>query len=239
MANLLLLKNLLPDLYKVIGTPSRILIISPFKTPFGYIEAVVEEGDTTYIIENNDIPNQLELLGLDFALRRIRDFSMLPVKVEDMKILVEVPKENNHKDLITLAKYVDSFIKDLYDFVKNLMQLPEVKNRVGGVDSLIFKFEKLKEQEREKLKEKAERLKFEIVDLYDEIKSLLVEIERDIKGRKYIEANKKINEAIRKLGKLDSLRAEYKRITGKDFYSFYADILRSTLFGLKEEIEKE
>jgi len=180
----------------------------------------------------------LELLGLDFALKRLKDFTMLPIKFKEMKIYVEVPKENNHKDLITLAKYVDSFVKDLYDFVKNLMQLPEVRNKVGGVDSLIFKFEKLKEEEIEKRKEKAEKLKFEIVDLYDEVKDLLMEIEKDMKNGRYIEASTKLNEAIRKLGLLDSLRLEYKKLTGKDFYSFYADILRSTLFALKEELEK-
>ena len=238
MANLILLKNLLPEPYKVVGTPSRVLVISPFKTPFGYIEAVVEDRGDKYVIENNDIPNHLEFLGLHFALKRLKDFSMLRVNVNDLKISVEVPKGNNQQDLIKLAKYTDAFIKDIYDFIKNILHLPEVKKKVGGIDSLIFKFEKLKEKEKEKLKEKAERMKFEIVELYDEIKNLLVEAEKDIKKKRYMEADDKINEAIKKLGLMDNLRNEYKRITGKDFYSFYADTLRSTLFTLRDELEK-
>ena len=239
MANLLLLKDLLPDVYKVLGTPSRVLIISPFKTPFGYIEAVVEEQSDKYVIENQDFPNHFELLGVEKVLKRLKDFSMLPVKFEDFKIYIEVPKENGYKDLITLAKYVDAFIKDLYDFLKNLTQLEEVKRKIGGVDALLFKFEEIKGKQREKLKEKAKQLEYEISELYGEIKDLVIEIDKLIEGHRYIDADQKLQEAIRKLGYMDSLRNEYKKITGKEYYSFYSDILRSTLFELQERLEKK
>jgi len=239
MANLLLLKDLLPDLYKVIGTPSRVLIISPFKTPFGYLEAVVEDKGKSFVVENEELPSQFELIGLTGGMRRLKDFSFLPLKVDQERIYFEIPKEGNTQDLIRLAKAVDSFIKDLYDFIRNLLQMQEVRRRVGGVDALIFRFEKLKEYERERLQERAEKLKFEINELYDDIKALLVKIEDLIKRKKYAEADKLLREAIRLLGKMDHLREEYKRITGEDIYSFHTDVLRSTLFALKEEIEGE
>ncbi len=239
MANLLLLKDLLPDLYKVIGTPSRVLVISPFKTPFGYLEAVVEDNGNSFVVENEELPSQFELIGLSGALRRLKDFSFLPLQVEQERIYFELPKEGNTQDLIKLAKAVDSFIKDLYDFIRNLLQMQEVRRKVGGVDALIFRFEQLKEYERERLQEKAQKLKFEINDLYDEIKALLVKIEDLIKRKKYAEADRLIRVAINKLGKMDHLREEYKRITGEDIYSFHTDVLRSTLFALKEEIEGE
>jgi len=237
MANLLLLKDLLPDLYKVIGTPSRVLVISPFKTPFGYLEAVVEDNGSSFLVENEELPSQFELIGLFGALRRLRDFSFLPLKVERERIYFELPKEGNTQDLIKLAKAVDSFIKDLYDFIRNLLQMQEVRRKVGGVDALIFRFEKLKEYERERLHEKAQKLKFEINEIYDEIKALLVQIEDLVKRKQYAEADKLLKEALNKLGKMDHLREEYKRITGEDIYSFHTDVLRSTLFSLKEEIE--
>lgn len=239
MANLLLLKDLLPDLYKVIGTPSRVLVISPFKTPFGYLEAVVEDNGNSFVVENEELPSQFELIGLSGALRRLKDFSFLPLQVEQERIYFELPKEGNTQDLIKLAKAVDSFIKDLYDFIRNLLQMQEVRRKVGGVDALIFRFEQLKEYERERLQEKAQKLKFEINDLYDEIKALLVKIEDLIKRKKYAEADRLIRVAINKLGKMDHLREEYKRITGEDIYSFHTDVLRGTLFALKEEIEGE
>lgn len=238
MANLLLLKNLLPDLYKVMGTPSRVLIISPFKTPFGYLEAIVEEDNDKFIIENDALPGQFELLDLSNILKRIKDFSLLPIKVENEKIFVEIPKEGNHYDLIKLAKTVDSFIKDLYDFIRNILYIEEVKRKLGGIDALIFRLESLKEEEKEKKMEKAEKLKFEIIDLYSEIKNLLVDIEKLIQSGNYLEADKKLNEAIQKLGLLDHLRDEYKKLTGKSIYEFHTEVLRSNLFALKEEIKE-
>lgn len=237
MANLLLLKNLLPDLYKVMGTPSRVLVISPFKTPFGYLEAVVEDDGDRFVIENDALPGQFEMLEIYDVLKRVRDFSLLPIKVEGERLYVEVPKEGNHKDLITLAKTVDTFIKDLYDFVRNILHLEEVKRKLGGVDALIFRLEKLKEEEKAKRKERAEKLKFEIIDLYAEIKNLLVEIEELAKAGKYLEADKSLNEAIQKLGILDHLREEYKKLTGEEIYKFHTEVLRNTLFALKEELE--
>jgi uncharacterized protein YbcI len=237
MANLLLLKNLLPDLYRVMGTPSRVLIISPFKTPFGYLEAIVEEEGNAFVIENTELYSQFELLGIVDALRRVKDFSMLPIKIEENRIYTEIPKEGNNKDLITLAKAVDAFLKDLYDFTRNIVQLEEVRKKLGGVDTLVFRFENLKKLEKEKLQERAKQLKYEIIDLYDEIKSLLVAIERDLQNQKYSEAEKKLQTAIHKLGILDHLREEYKKITGKEFYKFHVDVLRNTLFGLKEQLE--
>ncbi len=237
MANLVLLKELLPAEYKVMGTPSRVLVLSPFKTPFGYLEAVVEETPKGYVVENTDLPYQMELIGLEHILRRFRDFTMLPVKLEEGKIFVEVEKQNGMKDLIVLAKTVDTFIKDLYDFIQGLLRLREVRELIGGVEALIFKFEELKEKEKEKIREKAEKLKYEIVDLYDELKGLVVEIENHLKAGKVSEADKLLHEALTKLGYLDHLRDEYKKITGKEIYSFHADVLRNTLFSLKEQIE--
>ena len=237
MANLLLLKNLLPDLYKVMGTPSRVLIISPFKTPFGYLEAIVEEEDKKFVIENTELYSQFELIGIADSLKRVKDFSMLPIKVEENRIYTEIPKEGNNKDLITLAKAVDAFLKDLYDFTRNIVQMEEVKRKLGGVDTLVFRFESLKELEKQKLREKAKQLKYEIIDLYDEIKSLLVAIERDLQNQKYSAAEKKLQTAIHKLVLLEHLREEYKKITGKEFYKFHIEVLRNTLFGLKEQLE--
>jgi len=238
MANLLLLKNLLPDLYKVMGTPSRVLVISPFKTPFGYLEAIVEEEGNRYVIENDALPGQFELLNLEDALKRVKDFSLLPIKIDEGKIYVEIPKEGNHHDLIKLAKSIDSFIKDLYDFIRNILYMEEVKRKLGGVDALIFRFESLKEEEKEKRKEKAEKLRFEIIDLYSEIKNLLVEIEKLVQSGKYVEADEKLNEAIQKLGLLDHLRDEYRKLTGKNIYEFHTEVLRNNLFALKEEIKE-
>ncbi|RTZ58030.1 MAG: hypothetical protein DSZ31_06710 [Gammaproteobacteria bacterium] len=237
MANLLLLKNLLPDLYKVMGTPSRVLVISPFKTPFGFLEAVVEERENSFIVENTELYSQFELLELAEVLKRVKDFSMLPIKIEENSIYTEVPKEGNNKDLINLAKAVDTFLKDLYDFTRNMVQLEEVKKKLGGIDTLVFRFESLKEEEKKKLQERAEQLKYDIIDLYDEIKSLLIAIERDLQGKNYHSAEEKLRNAIHKLGILDHLRDEYKRITGKEFYNFHVEVLRNTLFGLKEQLE--
>ena len=237
MANLLLLKNLLPDLYRVMGTPSRVLIISPFKTPFGYLEAIVEESEKSFVIENTELYSQFELLGISEALKRVKDFSMLPLKIEENRIYTEVPKEGNNKDLINLAKAVDTFLKDLYDFTRNMIQLEEVKKKLGGIDTLVFRFESLKEEEKKKLHERAKQLKYDIIDLYDEIKGLLIAIERDLQNKNYTPAEKKLQTAIHKLGILDQLRDEYKSITGKEFYKFHVDVLRNTLFGLKEQLE--
>jgi len=237
MANLLLLKNLLPEFYKVMGTPSRVLIISPFKTPFGYLEAIVEENKNFFIVENTELYNQFKLFGISEALKRVKDFSMLSLKLVGNKIYTELPKEGNNKDLINLAKVVDTFLKDLYDFTRNIIQLEEVKKKLGGIDTLVFRFESLKEEEKKKLQEKAEQLKYDILDLYDEIKGLLIAIERDLQNKDYTYAEEKLKTAIHKLGILDLLREEYKRITGKEFYKFHADVLRSALFGLKEQLE--
>ena len=136
-----------------------------------------------------------------------------------------------------MAKAVDTFLKDLYDFTRNMVQLEEVKKKLGGIDTLVFRFESLKEEEKKKLQEKAEQLKYDIIDLYDEIKSLLIAIERDLQGKNYHSAEEKLRNAIHKLGILDHLRDEYKRITGKEFYNFHVEVLRNTLFGLKEQLE--
>ena len=219
------------------GTPSRVLILSPFKTPFGYIEAVVEELSDHFEVENTDISYQMELVGLEKSLRRFKDFTMLPVRIEEGRIVLKVPKENNMKDLILLAKNVDSFIKDLYDFIQGLVRIREVREILGGVEALILKFEELKNVEKQKLFKKAEKLKYEIIDLYDEIKSQLVELENLVKRKKFAEADRLLHEALKKLGTLDHLRKEYEDITGKKIYEFHAEVLRNTLFQLREKIE--
>jgi len=237
MANLLLLKELLPEEYKVLGTPTRVLVLSPFKTPFGYLEAVVEEQKDHFEVENTDIPYQMELVGLEKSLSRFKDFTMLPVQIEDGRIVLKVPKENNMKDLILLAKNVDSFIKDLYDFIQGLLRIREVRETLGGVEALIFKFEELKEDQKQKLIRKAEKLKYEIIDLYDEIKSRLVELENLVKRGKFAQADRLLHEALKKLGMLDHLRKEYEDITGKKIYEFHTEVLRNALFQLQEKIE--
>jgi len=241
MANLILLRNLLPDMYKVMGTPSKVLIISPFKTPFGYLEAIVEETEKGFVIYNTDIPSEFIFLGFDNLIKRFRDFTVLPVKIDtdpnDPRIWIEVESEGTNKDLITLAKTVDEFIRDLNDFIRSMIKFEEVKRKLGTVDLLLFKFAELKEKQKEKLKEKAEKIRYEIVDLYDQIKAMVLAIEESMKKGKYSQAAKLTDEAIALLGKLDHLRGEYKRLTGKDFYGFHSEVLRNTLFELKEKLE--
>ena len=238
MANLLLLKDLLPEEYKVLGTPSKVLIISPFKTPFGYLEAIVEDSDNYFEISNTDIPYQFELLGFSNLLRKLKDFSSLPLEIDNERIIVKIIKENNLLDLIKLAKAVDSFIKDLYDFLQNISRHPEIRNKLGAVEHLIFKFEELKKQKQMELKQKAKELKAEIVDTYTDLKSIVHTIDVLIGKKKYQEAHKYLQEAVEKLSILDRLREEYRKITGKSIYSFHTDLLRSYIFQVKEMLEQ-
>jgi len=238
MANLLLLKDLLPEEYKVLGTPSKVLIISPFKTPFGYLEAIVEDFDNYFEISNTDIPYQFELLGFANVLKKLKDFSSLPIKIDSERIIVKLEKQDNLLDLIKLAKAVDSFIKDLYDFVQNISRYPEIRSKLGVVEHLIFKFEELKKQQQMELKQKAKELKAEIVDTYTDLKSLVHTIDVLITKKKYQEAHKYLQEALEKLAVLDRLREEYRKITGKNIYSFHTDLLRSYIFQVKEMLEQ-
>jgi len=146
MANLMLLKNLLPAEYRVIGTPQKVLVISPFKTFFGFIEVSVEDAGKKYVIMNQDIPYQFKLLGFEGVLRRIKDFSTYPVRINEDSLVVEIPHNEKDADLIQLAKTVDGFIKDLYDFVNNLTSIESVKQRLGAVAVASFKLKKLKEK---------------------------------------------------------------------------------------------
>jgi hypothetical protein len=237
MTNLLLLKTLLPAEYRVIGTPQKVLVISPFKTFFGFIEVAVEDEGNKYVIINQDIPYQFKLLGFESVLRRIKDFTTYPVKIQEDSLVVEVPHNEKDTDLIQLAKTVDGFIKDLYDFVNNLTSIESVKQRLGAVAVASFKLKKLKEKQLQKLENEAEKIKAQMVELYEDIKADLLVLEALIKKRKYEEANNLLSETLKKLGKLEALKDKYKAIKGEDFYEFQINMLRDALFSLEEKLK--
>jgi hypothetical protein len=237
--NLLLLKQLLPTEYKVLGVPKRVLVISPFKTAFGYVDATITDLGDKYMIENNDIAYKFQIMNLGISLEFMKDFSSLPLKFEKDRVYFYVPKEGSEKDLINLAKAVDTFIKDMYDFLRNILSFPEVRQKVGGIVTFLFKFEEYKKKQREKLKKAAEKIRLDIVDIFEDIKSLLLMASNLLRKGEYEKAKKVLDEAIHKLALFDHLRHEYWKITKKPIYEFHANILRSTILDLKKQLENE
>jgi len=238
MANLLLLKSLLPPEYKIIGTPQKVLVISPFKTLFGFVEVSVEDEGTKYIISTQDIVYQLKLLGFEGILRRIKDFSPYPIKINEDNLEIEVPHNDKDSDLIDLAKIVDGFIKDLYDFISNLTSFESVKQKLGAVAVASFKLKKLKEEKLRSLESEAEKIKAQIVELYENVKTDLLILDNLLKKKKFEKAREVLSEALKKLGKLEALRDKYKAIKRDKFYEFQIEMLRNALFSLEEQLKE-
>jgi len=237
MANLLLLKDLLPPEYKILGRPAKIIIVSPFKTPLGFIELVAEDKGNVIEIENNDIPYQLELLGIKFLLKKFPKYTSLPVKVEKNKIYLEFGNTKSSKDFIKLAQVIDNFAKDLHEFIQTLVRFPEVRALLTGTNRFVVAMEnlkKLKENEKEK---KIKSLKAQIVDTYQLVKETLNDIDKDIKNQRFSDAKRKLDTAMKQISFLDDLRQQYKEMTGNDIYEFHSDVIKQTIIKLRKNTQ--
>ena len=89
----------------------------------------------------------------------------------------------------------------------------------------------------QKLENEAEKIKAQMVELYEDIKTDLLVLDALIKKRKYEEANRALSEALKKLGTLEALKDKYKAIKGEAFYEFQINMLRDALFSLEEQLK--
>ncbi|GEM_PF-2121776 len=233
MANLLLLRELLPVEYQVEGSAQSVIIHSPFKTPLGQVEVKVKDEGDKFIVENDDLAYKAQVMGTKFNLKRFKDFTELPVKFEENRIYVEVSKENKPTDLIKLAKTVDTLLKDIYDFSRSLSIIPDIQENVGGLEGYFLQQERMKQIEKKIRKRQAGQIKADITMLYDEVKRLVEEANRALKSNNLDRAQELLMEIKDKERELQKLLREYEEATGKKIFGFQMEILRNSIAQLE------
>jgi hypothetical protein len=229
MANLLLLRELLPVEYQVEGSPHSVIVHSPFKTPLGQVEVKVKDEGDKFIVENDDLAYKAQVTESKFSLKRFKDFTELPVKFDESRIYVEVPKENKPTDLIKLAKTVDSFLKDLYDYSRQLSVLPEIQEKLGGLEGYFLQQERMKQIEKKIKKRQAGQIKADITMLYEELKNLVAEANRMAKTNNIDRAQELLMEIKDKQRELQRLLREYEDATGKKIFGFQMQALQNSI----------
>ncbi|NPA14614.1 MAG: hypothetical protein GXN97_05465 [Aquificae bacterium] len=237
MANLLLLRELLPVEYQVEGSPHSVIVHSPFKTPLGQVEVKVKDEGDKFIVENDDLAYKAQVMGTKFNLKRFKDFTELPVKFEENRIYVEVSKENKPTDLIKLAKTVDSLLKDIYDFSRSLSIIPDIQENVGGLEGYFLQQERMKQIEKKIRKRQAGQIKADITMLYDTVKRLVEEANRALKSNNLDRAQELLMEIRDKERELQKLLREYEEATGKKIFGFQMEILRNSIAQLETALD--
>jgi hypothetical protein len=229
MANLLLLRELLPVEYQVEGSPHSVIVHSPFKTPLGQVEVKVKDEGDKFVVENDDLAYKAQVTESKFSLKRFKDFTELPVKFEESRIFVEIPKENKPTDLIKLAKTVDSFLKDLYDYSRQLSVIPEIQEKLGGLEGYFLQQERMKKLEKRIKKQQAGQIKAKITFLYEELKNLVSEANRIAKSNNLERAQELLAEIKDKQRELQRLLREYEEATGKKLFGFQMKALQNAI----------
>ncbi len=226
---MLLLRELLPVEYQVEGSPHSVIVHSPFKTPLGQVEVKVKDEGDKFIVENDDLAYKAQVTESKFSLKRFKDFTELPVKFDESRIYVEVPKENKPTDLIKLAKTVDSFLKDLYDYSRQLSVLPEIQEKLGGLEGYFLQQERMKQIEKKIKKRQAGQIKADITMLYEELKNLVAEANRMAKTNNIDRAQELLMEIKDKQRELQRLLREYEDATGKKIFGFQMQALQNSI----------